>query len=125
MYFYQLINKNTHQVDNVTESYEQAIVIGSTFQTPDKPERGYDGNLYLKGFAPQKPLDQLKAERRTERDAALKETDVYMLIDFPISEEERELYRQYRQYLRDFPKAENFPEVEVMSFKEWSQWIGG
>lgn len=69
--------------------------------------------------------EQKAESRRYERDAKLKATDVYMLPDYPISEGERGLYKQYRQYLRDLPAAENFPEVEVMSFKEWGQWIGG
>lgn len=68
--------------------------------------------------------EELSAQKRSERDTMLKATDVYMLIDFPISDEQRELYKQYRQYLRDLPTIENFPEVEIMSFKEWQQWIG-
>ena len=73
---------------------------------------------------PQPSLDELATIKRSERDIMLKATDVYMLIDFPISDEERELYKQYRQYLRDLPADENFPDVEVMNFEEWSQWIG-
>ena len=73
---------------------------------------------------PEATIEELSAQKRSERDALLKATDVYMLIDFPISDEERELYKQYRQYLRDLPEAESFPEVDVMSFKEWGQWIG-
>lgn len=68
--------------------------------------------------------EELSAQKRSERDTMLKATDVYMLIDFPISDEQRELYKQYRQYLRDFPAMEGFPEIGVMSFKEWQQWIG-
>ena len=66
----------------------------------------------------------LSLQKRHDRDVMLKATDVYMLIDFPISDEQRELYKQYRQYLRDFPAMEGFPEIGVMSFKEWQQWIG-
>lgn len=73
---------------------------------------------------PSLTVDELSAQKRHDRDALLKATDVYMLSDFPISDEERELYKQYRQYLRDLPEAESFPEVDIMSFKEWQQWIG-
>ena len=64
--------------------------------------------------------EELSAKKRSERDAMLKSTDVYMLPDFPISDEKRELYKQYRQYLRDLPEAESFPDVEVMSFDDWN-----
>ncbi len=68
--------------------------------------------------------EQKAESKRAERDVILKATDVYMLPDFPISEDQRELYKQYRQYLRDLPAMEGFPEIGVMSFKEWGQWIG-
>ena len=90
-------------------------------------EQSYDGRWFEEGYAPAKPepsVEELSAQKRSERDAMLRATDVYMLSDFPISDEERELYKQYRQYLRDLPTAEGFPEVEVMRFEEWSQWIG-
>lgn len=69
-------------------------------------------------------VEELSAQKRSERDVVLQSTDIYMLSDFPISDEQRELYKQYRQYLRDLPTAESFPEVKVMSFEEWGQWIG-
>ena len=67
--------------------------------------------------------EQKAENKRSERDVMLRATDVYMLPDFPISDEERELYKQYRQYLRDLPEAESFPEVEVMSFEDWSKSV--
>ncbi len=79
-----------------------------------------DGSWRVGGLT----TEELSAQKRSERDTMLRSTDVYMLPDFPISDEERELYRQYRQYLRDFPAIEGFPEIGVMSFKEWQQWIG-
>lgn len=56
---------------------------------------------------------------RIERDGKLAETDKYMIPDFPISEEEREQYKTYRQYLRDLPEANGFPDVPVMTFGEF------
>ena len=87
-------------------------------------EQGCDGKWYLKGFAPEETMEIKSIQKRSDRDSMLRATDIYMLSDFPISDEQRELYKQYRQYLRDLPTTENFPEVDVMSFKEWSQWIG-
>ena len=65
--------------------------------------------------------EQKAENKRYERDSMLKATDVYMLPDFPISDEERELYKQYRQYLRDLPASEGFPDVEVLAFEEWNK----
>ncbi len=56
---------------------------------------------------------------RSMRDALLSATDKYMLADFPIAEDEREQYRQYRQYLRDIPEKAAFPNVSVLTFEEW------
>ena len=36
-----------------------------------------------------------------------------------ILEEEREKYRQYRQYLRDIPEQESFPDEGIKTFGEW------
>lgn len=52
-------------------------------------------------------------ELRQERDWLLAETDKYMLPDFPISEEERNKYKQYRQYLRDLPQDKDFPNIII------------
>ena len=59
------------------------------------------------------------AEVRAERDELLLVTDRYMLADFPVAEDERELYRQYRQYLRDVPEQEDFPDEAIKTFEEW------
>ena len=59
------------------------------------------------------------AEVRATRDELLCVTDRYMLVDFPIAEDERELYRQYRQYLRDIPEQESFPDEGIKTFGEW------
>lgn len=61
------------------------------------------------------------AEVRAERDELLLVTDRYMLADFPVAEDEREKYRQYRQYLRDIPAEEGFPDISVLTFVEWKE----
>ena len=48
---------------------------------------------------PQPSIEDLKAAKRAERDVALQSTDIYMLLDYPITDEDREVYKQYRQYL--------------------------
>lgn len=63
------------------------------------------------------------AEVRADRDKLLFATDKYMLADFPAAEEERELYRQYRQYLRDIPETPGFPNTEIMDFTAWREQL--
>ena len=46
---------------------------------------------------------------REKRDELLKETDWVMTLDSPISPENQEKYRIYRQELRDIPQQEGFP----------------
>lgn len=52
-----------------------------------------------------------KAEEvRSNRDQLLLETDFYMMLDYPISEEDRNIFKIYRQALRDITQQEGFPE---------------
>jgi len=62
--------------------------------------------------------DNLTAEERTNvdemamlelrriRDGLLKETDKYVVADFPMSDEERTAMTQYRQELRELPSTQ-------------------
>lgn len=84
-------------------------------------EQGYNGSWYISGYAPDKPIELQTAEKRAERDVILQSTDIYMLPDYPITEEEREAYKQYRQYLRDLPSDEAFPNVAIQTFDEWKE----
>lgn len=83
-------------------------------------EQGYDGAWYVKGYAPSKPMDVLAQEKRAERNAILDATDKFVSIpDYPIIDEKREQYKKYRQYLRDIPQQESFPNVEILNFEDW------
>ncbi len=57
--------------------------------------------------------DMLSLDIRSERDRLISETDYLTNSDYPISEEDRELIREYRQALRDIPQQEGFPENVV------------
>lgn len=63
----------------------------------------------------------LAQKKRQDRDNKLDFTDKFMVSDYPISELEREDMKVYRQYLRDLPESENFPNVEVLDFNDWRQ----
>lgn len=84
-------------------------------------EQAYDGGWYLKGYAPEKPQEVKEQEVRATRNSYLQATDIYMLIDFPISNAEREEYKAYRQYLRDYTAQENWWEENPLSFEDWKQ----
>ena len=84
-------------------------------------EQAYDGSWYVKGFAPEKPVEELQAEVRAVRNQYLEQTDKYMITDYPITSTQKTKYKQYRAYLRDYPdSSEDWFEHEPMSFDEWS-----
>ncbi len=113
----KIINKETRQC-------EVGIGTNATFyesigMTEMEVEQAYDGEWYVKGYAPSKPINILAQEKRAERDSLLTSTDKYMIADFPVTDEEREQYKAYRQYLRDLPAQEGFPNLKVMEFSDW------
>ena len=53
-------------------------------------------------------IDEMILFRRARRNQLLEESDKYLLVDYPISAENLEKIKIYRQELRDFM---NLPEV--------------
>jgi hypothetical protein len=47
---------------------------------------------------------------RVNRNRLLGKTDMYMVLDYPISEAKREEWKTYRQQLRDVTMQSNFPD---------------
>lgn len=82
-------------------------------------EQSWDGTWYLKGFAPQKPDEITAEELRQKRNSLLSETDKFMVEDYPISQSEKEYYLEYRKYLRDITEDKDFPNLELLDFKDW------
>ena len=64
--------------------------------------------------------EELKAQVRSVRNQYLEQTDKYMIMDYPITDDERELYKQYREYLRDYTLSENWWVKNPMVFDEWA-----
>lgn len=64
-------------------------------------------------------IEQRKEQVRSVRNQYLAQTDKYMLVDYPITDDERELYKQYRTYLRDYTLSENWWEHSPKMFEEW------
>lgn len=60
--------------------------------------------------SPPEPYPQDQRIRQI-RNKMLDKSDRYMVSDFPLSEETRALWRQYRQELRDITNQSGFPET--------------
>lgn len=79
-----------------------------------------DKGNYLEAVKPPEPSDEDKqAQVRFVRNQYLEQTDKFMITDYPITDEERELYKKYRGYLRDYTLSENWWESEPQKFEEW------
>lgn len=73
---------------------------------------------------PEPTEDEIIAQKqesvRRIRNQYLEETDKYMILDYPISDDERLSYKNYREYLRDYTLIENWWQQEPNTFEEWS-----
>lgn len=118
-YYFKWLNEENKQIAQFADNPKAADLFGLIESTEQKPEQGHDGILYAAGHAPEIPDDILAMQKRAERDQSLLDTDKYMISDFPISAEEKEQYKNYRQYLRDLPESADFPHVDVLTFEEW------
>lgn len=60
-----------HRIGNRTPSKAIAESLGWTITIDEsQTEKAYDGSLWEKGYAPKRPLEELKAEKRAEINAA-------------------------------------------------------
>ena len=65
-------------------------------------------------------IEQKKADVRAVRNQHLEQTDKYIaLSDYPITDEERELYKQYREYLRTYPECQDWYKANPKTYDEW------
>ena len=115
-------------INNETKQCEVGLGTNSAFyqsigMTETEVEQAYDGSWYVKGFAPEKPTEQKEAEIRSVRNQYLEQTDKFLLVDYPITDEERELYKQYRTYLRDYTLSENWWENSPKDFSTWKEML--
>ena len=58
-----------------------------------------------------KDINLTRRNVRPQRNYELQRTDYFMLIDAPITEEQRKIAIEYRQKLRDVPNHENIEEI--------------
>ena len=64
-------------------------------------------------------IEQKKADVRAVRNQYLEQTDKVMLVDYPITYEEREMYKQYREYLRTYPECQDWYKANPKTYEEW------
>ena len=76
----------------------------SVGMTEMEVEQAYDGAWYVKGYAPEKLAEIMQQEIRLVRNGYLQETDKYMIVDYPLTEEERQ---KVKVKIRFFGKSQN------------------
>ena len=64
-------------------------------------------------------IEQRKEQVRAVRNQYLEQTDKVMLVDYPITDDERELYKQYREYLRTYPECRDWYKANPKTYYEW------
>ena len=70
-----------------------------------------DKGEYLESVnLPEPTAEEKQAAVRAIRNGYLQATDIYMIADFPTTEEQRNQYKAYRQYLRDYTNEEGWWE---------------
>lgn len=65
-------------------------------------------------------VEEKKNSIRFIRNSYLSKLDFTQLGDSPFSEEEKEQYRKYRQYLRNYTENENWWENLPLTFEQWN-----
>ena len=114
----KIINEETKQVSvgigTDTEFYRS---IGMTEQ---EVEQSWDGQWYLKGYAPEKPTEQKAAEARAERDRRIDairwrieryQTQEAAGLETTDTAEHYKAILLYVQALRDVPEQAGFPDA--------------
>ena len=95
----KVINEETKQCEVAFgDNYKLYKSIG---MSPIDCEQAYDGQWYLKGYAPAKPQSVIDKERIEELEQYLKDTDWYAIRKADNGEEMPEEIRTARQEARD------------------------
>ena len=91
-------------------------------------ETAWNGAYYLKGYAPEKPVEVKQEEVREDRDNKL--NGIFWRVERYQTQRESELKTTddketyvdillYLQYLRDYPQKEEWWEQNALDFDEW------
>lgn len=122
-YVYLVIMYNKYYICDLKTVKHFNLKILKTIKLSDYEKVGSDfyfdkdGNFIL-GKTPEKKQEEI----RSIRNSYLRDTDKYIVTDYPITDEGRELYKAYRVYLRDYPESsENWYESEPLTFEKWKE----
>ena len=90
------------------------------------------GDYYEAVPVPEPTEQELASRVRSQRDAKLSATDYLIVPDYPISPEDLEAVKVYRQALRDISEQSGFPknvqwpvEPQLLSAKKKNEWSIG
>lgn len=120
----KIIDEATKQVQvGVGCPDEYYIEIGMTLMDV---EQAYNSNWYVKGYAPietEPTEDELKERVREVRNGYLQDTDFTQLNDAPFTTEQKSLYAEYREYLRNYTETEEWWLENPKTFDKWQKTI--
>ena len=108
MRFRESITDSKDEKGNTIYSYDEYV-----FTIPDRDglEKIVQDNLEVwLAYAKAQEAEQLAANARTQRDKLLSDTDWTQTDDAPLSSEDKESVRKYRQALRDITAQSGFPQ---------------
>lgn len=117
--FYEILNDGT--IGRSTSSEKVAKSLNLNLYTEKKIVYGYDGRRYFDGEQPELPIELKQENIRHIRNDYLSDTDKYMIVDFPVSDDERDLCKVYRQYLRDYTQTPDWWESYPKTFEDWKE----
>ena len=118
----QIINEQTKQCE--VGMGTNAEFYRSVGMTEMEVEQAYDGAWYVKGYAPDKPIEELQAEVRAVRNSYLEQYVDHkqlVLVWNNLNEDDKKLYADYRTYLLDYTKLKNWWLNNPMTFDEWKE----
>ena len=81
--------------------------------------RVYDGEEIVSDDVREVPWEEV----RTLRDTQLKKTDLYLIADYPITDEQRDEIREYRIALRDLPSNHDTANEAADAFPVQPEWM--
>lgn len=117
----KIIDNKTKEVEiGVGCTDEYYIEIGMVLMDV---EQAYNGLWYKSGYAPEEPEEDKQAKMRLIRNLYLQQYDFTQLADAPFISAEKKEYADYRQYLRDYTKEENWWEAEPKTYDEWASTL--
>lgn len=123
----KISNEETKQVD-VAELRQKDHFEKIGFSEQDV-EQAWNGSWYLKGYAPEKPIEQKESEVRAERDRRI-DAIRWRIERYQTQKEaglattdDNKTYSAlllYAQYLRDFPQQDGeWWNAPILTFEEW------